>query len=62
MDKMEFLGLVFMLTLAPIATVCATIMVAETGHWLWIVSLIGAVASFIGGWISLAIEFVNSEV
>ena len=62
MDKMEFLGLVFMLTVAPIATVFSAIMVAETGYWIWIVTLIGGTASFIGGWIVLAIEFVNSEV
>jgi hypothetical protein len=62
MSKMEFMGLVFMLTLAPIATVFAAIAALETGHWIWIVSVIGGVASFIGGWVSLAIEFVNSEV
>jgi|DEB0MinimDraft_10_1074344.scaffolds.fasta_scaffold17034_2 hypothetical protein len=62
MNKIEFLGLVFMLTFAPIAAVFAAIAALETGHWIWIVSLIGAVASFIGGWVSLAIEFINSEV
>ena len=62
MDKMEFLGLMFMLSVAPIASVFSAIMIAQTGgYWVWIVALVGATASFMGGWIVLAIEFMKSE-
>ena len=62
MNKMEFLGLVFMLSVAPMCGTMATIMIAETGgHPTWVVALIGSVICFTGGWIRIAQMFIDGE-
>ncbi len=62
MSKMEFFGLIFMLSVAPMSGTMATIMIAETGgHPTWIVALIGSVVCFTGGWIRIAQTFIDGE-
>ena len=62
MNKMEFFGLIFMLSVAPMCGTMATIMIAETGgHPTWVVALIGSVICFTGGWIRIAHTFIDGE-
>ena len=62
MTKTEFFGLIFMLSVAPMAGTMATIMIAETGgHPTWIAALVGSVACFTGGWIRIAQLFIDAE-
>tara|TARA_R100000353_G_scaffold50050_1_gene39637 strand:+ start:414 stop:602 length:189 start_codon:yes stop_codon:yes gene_type:complete len=62
MDKMEFFGLIFMLSVAPMCGTMATIMIAETGgHATWIAALVASTACFIGGWFRIAQMFIDGE-
>ena len=62
MDKMEFFGLIFMLSVAPMCGTMAVIMIAETGgHATWIMALVASAVCFTGGWIRIAQMFIDGE-
>ncbi len=62
MDKMEFFGLIFMLSVAPMCGTMAVLMIAETGgHATWITALVASAVCFTGGWIRIAQMFIDGE-
>tara|TARA_R100001510_G_scaffold19408_2_gene16921 strand:- start:357 stop:545 length:189 start_codon:yes stop_codon:yes gene_type:complete len=62
MDKMEFFGLIFMLSVAPMCGTMAVLMIAEVGgHATWIAALVASAVCFTGGWIRIAQMFTDGE-
>ena len=62
MDKTEFFGLIFMLSVAPMCGTMAVIMIAEVGgHATWITALVASAVCFTGGWIRITQMFIDGE-